>query len=60
MGMKTFILTYESLVHAFKNINRYVYKMGLWEAIHKFIAELMGLEQFDEENPDPDTSTSRV
>jgi hypothetical protein len=33
--------------------------MGIWEAIHKFIAEMMGLEEFDEENPDPDTSTSR-
>jgi hypothetical protein len=37
--------------------------MGIWMALHKFIAELMRIEEvFDEENPDPDldTSTSRV
>jgi hypothetical protein len=32
--------------------------MNFWKALNDFIAELMGLEQFDEENPDPDKDTS--
>ena len=30
--------------------------MNLWKALNDFIAELIGIEQFDEENPETDTS----
>jgi hypothetical protein len=29
----------------------YYYKMNIWKTIHEFIAELMGIELYDE--PDP-------